>query len=244
MSLKEILNNINHLASSNKISKPYIVGGLPRDKVMNRLSDVQDVDITTGDDSIHLLGQIVHKAYPNSSYQKMEDGHAIVYIDHSKFDFSSNFHSSRVFSELHEAGIKNPTALQREMFSRDFTCNTLVVPLDLSRIEDPTGMGIADIKKKILRTPLRPSITLGDDGKRVVRIIYLAVKLGFTVEKPIIDWVRRNKDIALKDSKDGYLKSRLSKAASYDVKATAKLLTELDLWDVFPIPESLMVARV
>ena len=37
--------------------------------------------------------------------------------------------------------------MQRELFSRDFTCNTLIVPMNLRSLSDPTGLGIDDIKQ-------------------------------------------------------------------------------------------------
>ncbi|MES1987437.1 MAG: helix-turn-helix transcriptional regulator, partial [Pseudomonadota bacterium] len=49
------------------------------------------------------------------------------------------------------------------------------------------------IKSKTLRTCLPAAITLGYDNKRVVRILYMAAKLDFSVDQEIIDWVKQGK---------------------------------------------------
>ena len=45
-------------------------------------------------------------------------------------------------------GVKNHSAIMREVYSRDFTCNALLMNFELQKITDPTGNGISDIKNK------------------------------------------------------------------------------------------------
>ena len=53
---------------------------------------------------------------------------------------------------LQESGIKEISAMHEELYSRDFTCNTVLMSLDLKRILDPTGLAINDIQSKIIKT--------------------------------------------------------------------------------------------
>jgi tRNA nucleotidyltransferase/poly(A) polymerase len=234
---------VAQLAKAKGISEPYIVGGLPRDKLLGRIENIDDIDITTGDDSAKELSKLVYtharNTFPDASYKPMPDGHSTVHLGGLKLDFSSNFDSPEVDRTLSKAGIDNPSSLQREMFSRDFTCNTLLATLDLKRILDPTTMGVKDIRRKLLRTPLPPYITLGDDPKRIPRIIYMAAKLGFEVEPAIIRWVRKHPE-AVRIPKEQYTRDKLSQAAKYDINKTAKLLTEMGLWKRVLLPDSLV----
>lgn len=242
MRIKELLNLIATVAKESGTSEPFIVGGLPRDKVMDRIGEVQDIDLTTGDDSIKKLATEVHSVlaanYPEVHMKTFPDGHSQISIDGMKVDFSSNFRSPQVDKLLKKAGYTSPDPMTLELMSRDFTANSLLLGLDLSTIKDPTGAGIKDIKNKIIRTPLPPAITLGNDPKRIPRIIYLATKLGFNVEQPIIEFVRNNPGL-LKNVKERYITDKINESLDKDSEKTVKLLTDMNLWQQIPISEKL-----
>ena len=56
--VRDALLEIKRLAKDNGLSEPYIVGGLPRDKILHRINKVEDIDLTSGDDSIHQLAEL------------------------------------------------------------------------------------------------------------------------------------------------------------------------------------------
>jgi len=77
------------------------------------------------------------------------------------------------------------TDLKGDLLRRDFTINAMamdILPDTFGNLTDPFG-GIADINKKILRTPLDPDETFSEDPLRMMRAAYFASKLGFTIEK-------------------------------------------------------------
>jgi tRNA nucleotidyltransferase/poly(A) polymerase len=236
--VRDILLEVKRLAKDNGLSEPYIVGGLPRDKILNRINKVEDIDITSGDESIHQLAELTAQQFKVNPI-RFPDRHYQLYINKIKYDFSSNFNSPDAEYFLEKAGVKNPSSMLLELFSRDFTCNTLIIPLALRKIVDPTGLAIDDIKKKIIRTPLPPRITLRDDPKRVVRAIYLAAKLGFTVEKDIILWVLSHHDKIKEEVSIGFSRRKLADATRADVKKTMQLLSVMKLWNVVGIPKIL-----
>lgn len=235
MAIRDVLIELKKLSKDNGLSEPFLVGGLPRDKLLGRSRKVADVDITTGDESIFELAKLAAnslKVVP----MKLPDGHFQIYVNKVKFDFSSNFHSPDAMFFLNKAGVSNPTKMQLELFSRDFTCNTLIAPMSLVKISDPTGLGVNDIKNKILKTPLPPRITLRDDPKRVIRAIYLAAKLGFSIEDEVVKWSREHSDnIALVSS--GFSRQKLASAARFDIDKTIFYLKEMKLLNVISIPQ-------
>jgi tRNA nucleotidyltransferase/poly(A) polymerase len=236
--IKDVLLEVKRLAKDNGLSEPYIVGGLPRDKILNRINKVEDIDLTSGDESIHQLAELTAQKFRVNPI-RFPDQHYQLYIEGIKYDFSSNYNSPDAAYFLEKAGIAKPTPMILELFSRDFTCNTLIIPLALRKIIDPTGLALDDIKKKIIRTALPPRITLRDDPKRVVRVIYLAAKLGFTVEKDIITWVRAHHDQIKQEVSVGFAKRKLADATRADVKKTVQLMNAMDLWNVIGIPRIL-----
>src|ERR1700748_3494180 len=183
MNLPEILKILTDISTDMSVNC-LIVGGTPRDKVMNLPGNIEDIDLTSGDDKIHYIAKeaSIKLKDLNGSYKVLDDGHAQITIGGFKLDFSSNFTIPNVKNILAKAGLKGATDMQAELYSRDFTCNTLLMTLDLKTILDPTGLALNDIKSKTLRTCLPAAITLGYDNKRVVRVLYMAAKLNFNVD--------------------------------------------------------------
>jgi tRNA nucleotidyltransferase (CCA-adding enzyme) len=66
---------------------------------------------------------------------------------------------------------------------RDATVNALFYNLNRSKLEDLTGKGLDDIKRKLIRTPLEPYQTFKDDPLRVLRLIRFASRLGYHIDE-------------------------------------------------------------
>jgi len=237
MAIRELLDIVAKTARDKGYSQPFIVGGIPRDKLLGKLGDIEDVDITTGDDTVHALAKDVGALIPNGSYKVLSDGHAQITVGSTKLDFSSNYRVPGLEKTLQKVGVK-PEDMMVELLSRDFTCNALLMELDLETIKDPTGLGIPDIRKKLLRTCLPSHVTLGNDNKRVVRILYLAAKLGFEVDDEIINWVKRHPE-SIANVKPKYLTDKLKKAFDYDSQKTVKLIHGMGIGQYVPMTESI-----
>lgn len=220
-------------------STPYICGGTPRDKYMGRLDNVADIDITTGDKTVDYLSQEfaieLRKKY-NLTRKTMEDGHSTIFIGNLKVDFSSNFIVPNIDTYLAKLGVAKPNDMQREMFSRDFTCNSLLLTIDLKQILDPTKRGFTDIKNKVIKTCLAPEITLTSNRNRVIRSIYLACKLGFEIDPAIIEFIRANPQTA-KLSTEKAMTEKVNQAFTKDPDKAARLIAQMGLWQYIPITE-------
>jgi tRNA nucleotidyltransferase/poly(A) polymerase len=242
MKLKELLHLMENIAANGDISPIKICGGIPRDRLLGITPDkVSDLDITTGDKTIHNLAKEfsleLSKHYKIES-KKMNDGHTSIFIGDFKVDFSSNFIVPGINIMLAKQGIKKSTDMQREMFSRDFTCNALLMSLDLKKIQDPTKRGIDDIKKRILKTCLPPEITLRSNPNRIIRVFYLAAKLDFNVDPEIIQWITDNKQY-IKDLDPGYIKTNIDKGLDKNPERLVHLLDKTNIWDAISITDKL-----
>lgn len=75
------------------------------------------------------------------------------------------------------------TNITEDAMRRDFCCNAIYKNLETGEYLDPTGKGIDDIEKRILRTPLEPVQTFKDDPLRMLRAIRFSCTKGFEIEE-------------------------------------------------------------
>jgi poly(A) polymerase len=240
MKLRELLHTMQEVQKKIGSAKPYICGGTPRDKYMGHLENISDLDITTGDKTVDYLSQefaIELKKKYNITRKTMEDGHSTIFVGTLKMDFSSNFNVPGIEQILAARGIPNATDMQKEMFSRDFTCNSLLLSMDLKNIVDPTHRGFKDIKERKIRTCLDPKTTLTSNRNRVIRAIYLAAKLDFDLDDAIVQFVQQNPE-SVKISTEKAMAEKLNEAFKRDADKASYLITKLGLWNHIPITEA------
>lgn len=184
MTLADIVITLSDIAQQHHLSKPYVVGGVPRNIILRKFNphmsdDIRDVDITTGDDDIHKLAR--HFAdREGGQLIKVDDRHFEVKYRGRIFDFSKNIRYPDIDRLLKDAGIAKGSDLQKETFSRDFTANALLLSPDFKHLLDLTGRGQKDIASKILTCPVDCHYALSFDPKRILRAYYFKAKYGFS----------------------------------------------------------------
>jgi poly(A) polymerase len=71
-------------------------------------------------------------------------------------------------------------SLEADLGRRDFTVNAMAARVPGYRLVDPFG-GLADLRRRVLRTPGAPEDSFADDPLRILRAARFAAQLGFTV---------------------------------------------------------------
>ena len=130
MKLRSLLALITQVQTTSNISPIFITGGIARDKALDKLNgthllkNINDIDLTTGDNTIHSLaknlGIELGKSYSIKT-RELDDGHSSIFLGKLKIDCSSNFILPGIEQALKAKGIANPSDIQKECFSRDFT---------------------------------------------------------------------------------------------------------------------------
>ena len=126
--------------------------------------------------------------------------------------------------------------LKDDVERRDFTVNSLLKDLSSGEILDLTGMGKADIRAGIIRTPLNPDKIFTDDPLRMLRAIRFAVKYNWKLPLFMIRGLKKNasqlKNISQERIRDELNKILVTGSPSKGIK----LLKITDLLQ-FVIPE-------
>ena len=158
----------------------YAVGGFVRDILLERPS--KDIDILCLGDSALLAEKVAEaadKKEPPVIYGHF--GTAMVRLEGYDIEFvTARKESYRPESRNPEV---SPGTLEDDLLRRDFTVNALAVSLnkdDYGELIDLFG-GLADLRRKIIRTPTDPKVTFFDDPLRIMRAIRFASQLNFDI---------------------------------------------------------------
>jgi len=209
----------------------FLVGGYVRDKIMGRPS-TEDVDLVLEGNALE-LAQFIHDkgladhrpvTYPRFGTAMVTiKGHSVELVSARKEKYTPNSRKPNV----------EHAALHEDILRRDFTINTLLENLHTGEIYDFTGMAMADIEAKIIRTPTDPDATFYDDPLRMLRAIRFAARLGFKIEPLTWDAILRNaqrlKIVSNERIRDEFAKILLSDNASRGLC----MLSESSLLDQF-----------
>ena len=232
---------MKNISVKENLSTPYICGGVARDFVMGNLKKINDIDITTGDLSVKELSKKLYEYFSSKfkvEYKLSTDGHQSIFFNNMKIDFSSHFVLHDIDVILKKMGVTTINSMMEEIYSRDFTCNSLLLGTDMKEVRDLTHRGSSDIKEKVIRTILDPSITLTQNKNRVVRAIYGAIHLGFTIDPKIVQFVQSN-PASFTISTSNQVKEKLSYCFKKDPEKTSRYISDMGLWELIPLtPET------
>lgn len=150
----QVIKYINNLIKDTKFdTHVYVVGGAVRDLLMeNEIKDIDIViDLPNGgiDFSKYLYSKnllthepVIYPNYGTSMFTLKEFQNLEIECVHTRKEQYKERNLSQEFGTLKE-----------DIYSRDFTCNTLLYDISDNKIIDITGYGLKDIKDKIIRSP-------------------------------------------------------------------------------------------
>lgn len=167
----------------------YLVGGSVRDAFLGR--EVDDYDFATSarpERIASLLNSWADVVYEVGAafgtVAGLKDGHTVEI---------TTFRKEIYRDESRKPKVTYSDDIETDLSRRDFTVNAIAISLhDLSAV-DPFG-GLADIAARVLRTPLDPEISFGDDPLRMLRLFRFMAMLDFTPDEEAVKAVVKMAD--------------------------------------------------
>ena len=156
----------------------YLVGGTVRDTLLHGRAD-GDLDLAT-------------TARPAETERLLQGWVDHLWLTGARFGTVSatrgddTFEVTTLRSDRYEPGSRHPDVsfgddIETDLSRRDFTCNAMAVDLRRRAFVDPFG-GLADLHRRVLRTPLPAETSFGDDPLRMVRLARFAAVLDAVVD--------------------------------------------------------------
>ncbi len=175
----------------------YVVGGYVRDIFLNRPS--KDVDFVCVGSGIELAQKVAGELAEKTGRKPrvaVYANYGTAQLRHGELELE--FVGAR--KESYHSESRNPIVVHETLDDyqkrRDFTINAMAICLNKDRfgeLVDPFD-GMADIERRIIRTPLNPDITFSDDPLRMMRAIRFATQLGFYILPETFEAIKRNKE--------------------------------------------------
>ena len=172
----------------------YVIGGFVRDFLLER-GTPKDIDVVAVGSGIELAQKVASKLPGKPQVSVFKNfGTAMIKHDGIELEFVGARKES-YHRDSRKPVVENGT-LQDDQNRRDFTINALALSLNKENygdLIDPFN-GVTDLEKKLIRTPLEPSITYSDDPLRMMRAIRFATQLNFTIQLESLQAITENKE--------------------------------------------------
>ncbi len=169
----------------------YLVGGSVRDALLDLPN--ADLDFTT-------------RARPEEIEDIVRPWATDLYLAGKTYGTIGAIKGGRVHeittfrSEIYRAESRKPEVtysdnIEEDLSRRDFSVNAMAILIPPSHDAEPTMIdpygGLADLARAVLRTPLDPEISFGDDPLRMLRLFRFVSRLGFAPDEVAVDAVSR-----------------------------------------------------
>ncbi len=232
----DFLSTLLSLSGQYSIDRPYIVGGIVRNYLLNENIKNRDIDVTTLSSECIRLG-ILLSFIKKASFKMFEDKHIRVFYNGNGIDFSPGVLSNQHPMVKEWVQKNHPEKIKYvESFSRDFTINSMHQDFETGDIFDPTGLGMQDIESKILRTPIPPEITIKNDPRRIFRAIKLSCQYGLSIDSSIVDYVRDNSEVILNNKlTTNYITNEINIAFESNSELAISNIFDLGLFKLIPL---------
>lgn len=162
----------------------YVVGGYVRDALMGRART--DIDVTIVGDAQRFANGVA-RVFNSKAVHYERFRTSMVPIGEHKLEFVGT--RAEAYAPDSRDPIVTEGTLDDDLRRRDFTVNAMAASLRASSLGEVVDLfdGVADLDRKVLRTPLDPVVTMSDDPLRMMRAARFAAQLQFAIAPDVLD---------------------------------------------------------
>jgi tRNA nucleotidyltransferase/poly(A) polymerase len=228
--LESAVRLIGDVVSRYGMQDVFFVGGYPRAMAMGLgWSDVKDLDVASGtpEKATQLAGLVAEEGDAEAYETRHRTRTVTIEVDGVEMDFQGPMSHDEVLPYLHSWGVE-PTPIATNVFDRDFTINSLIIPIGEERIVDLTGRAQDDIDDERIATILPPRVAIRRSPLIITRAIRFSHKYGYKIDGSL--WKAMKEGVGgLADLPEGRLAIEAYVLSKYDCE---DMLEELGLSDM------------
>ncbi|MCZ6602333.1 MAG: CCA tRNA nucleotidyltransferase [Planctomycetota bacterium] len=165
--------------------RAYYAGGCVRDRVMGETP--QDYDIATS-----ASPETVQEIFDETVAVGARFGVIVVILEGNQFEVATFRAEGRYLDGRRPEWVRFADE-EADVLRRDFTCNGMLYDPIEDRLLDRVG-GQEDIEQKLIRTIGDPEERFDEDRLRLLRAVRFAARLGFRIDGPTADAIRKLAD--------------------------------------------------
>ena len=209
----------------------YLVGGSVRDSWLKRPHF--DLDFAT--DAVPTETRSIVEPLATAVWlQGIDFGTVGIAVGDVKMEITT-FRTERYQPGSRHPAVEYATDIETDLSRRDFTINAMAIELPEGAAIDPFG-GLDDQKKRLIKTPLDPTVSFSDDPLRMLRAFRFASQLDFDIHPSVIDAITDMKE-ELRTVSAERIRDELSKLMTGDAPGPAlELADSTGITDLF-LPE-------
>lgn len=170
----------------------WLVGGCVRDELLGG-PEPNDYDLVLEGDALALADLLWERkvsSIPPVVYPRF--GTAMLQVDRNTIELVTAREEN--YLEESRKPVVTPATLEADARRRDFTINTLLKNLHTDELRDPTGMGLDDLRNRVLRAPVDSVKLFSDDPLRMLRVVRFRWQLDLTPVAGLYDTVRAERE--------------------------------------------------
>jgi poly(A) polymerase len=161
----------------------YLVGGVVRDLIVNRLGQGADLDFATDarpDDT-----EAIVRGWADAVWAQGKRFGTIGFRKGGRVFEVTTFRAEAYVPESRKPTVEFAGAIEADLSRRDFTINAMALALPTMELVDPFG-GVDDLAARRLRTPLDPAVSFTDDPLRMLRAARFIAGYGMVPAPPVV----------------------------------------------------------
>lgn len=160
----------------------YVVGGCVRDSILGRTPN--DWDITTSAKPLE-----VKSLFRRTVDTGIQHGTVTVLIGRDSYEVTTYRIDGEYADGRHPEHVQFTPSLLEDLKRRDFTINAMAYSPESGLVDEFDGFG--DIRRKVIRAVGDPERRFSEDALRMMRAVRFAAQLGYTIDGPTRDAVRK-----------------------------------------------------
>jgi tRNA nucleotidyltransferase/poly(A) polymerase len=190
--VKEVVSKLSYFAKLYGIRSIFIVGGYCRERYLNKIWEVKDIDVASAyhEQALQLGGLFASETLNSLPKFYERTGTAMVEYPSEfgsiKVEFQGDsvntyMHNQEVKTWMQQTGIER-VPLMNNIYGRDFTVNALIYSLHNGTVYDPTGKAVKDLERQLITSLLPAPMLMKYNPLAALRAARFAITYDFHID--------------------------------------------------------------